>query len=211
MDALSVLFVIYLCSMPIMIWETVMSRIAGDEDWKIGIMFTFLPVINTLGSVIYLWGMLFFSDKSEVEYLIKMRNKVNRVCTCTDCGINSYYGRVQQNHNHCPWCNSAEIDYLVDRNGIYKEYLNAEAPLSEPFNIRTSFTLHKKLLKTKQLEWQKRDAKMKLDENMRQVKEEMRKTDFKESQLQKYIELLNKSAEPVLKDLEKRKGDNDEQ
>ena len=131
-----------------------------------------------------------------------MKEEMNKIAECNSCGILSYVGRIKQNSEKCPFCDGDDIEYFYRDNLFPPEKVysckHAEAPLSIKLTIKESIDIHRKLFKEKQLQKKEKDGKIKKKNEIKKLEEDMKKVEFKDSQLEKYLKLQEKKLKEMI-------------
>jgi len=206
MTALSVLIGIYIFSV-IFFWvECYFDHITAlgedEEVWKI-MLTGLIPVLNTLVTIVY-GGTLIFKNSEVEEGSTGLYRDMHRVHKCRNCEINSYKGRVIENHNKCPFCDYSDMEIGWDAEG---------APLSLKMSFwkcvsiaRTATKIHQDYLKGKH-KYATEEFKKELE--IKQAKEEYEKIAFKDKQIELYLNLRQGQLDELAEQLIKEKSIND--
>lgn len=164
-----------------------------------------IPLLNHLLFISWILGMMTKFDDEDYNIAISFRNKMHRVFRCHSCNINSYYGRVKQNYDKCPFCNSNNLAEIKQESIFNKEgYITEDAPLSLKMSFIESCSILRKITKINRAEAKKNFKHSSEEKKKQQVIEEAQleyaKVEFKDKQLEAYLKLQQEKLDKIIEE-----------
>lgn len=165
----------------------------------------FIPLFSHIFFISLIFGLITKFDDEDYNIVIHFRNKMHRVFKCHSCNINSYYGRVKQNYDKCPFCNSDNLEEIEQESIFNKEgHITEDAPLSLKMTFIESFSILRKITKVNRAEAKKifkySSEEKKKQQAIKEAQLEYAKVEFKDKQLEAYLKLQQEKLDKIIEE-----------
>lgn len=163
----------------------------------------FIPLLSHIFFIGSIFGLITKFDDEDYNIVTHFRNKMHRVFKCHSCNINSYYGRVKQNYDKCPFCNSDNLEEIEQESIFNKEgHITEDAPLSLKMSFIESFSILRKITKVNRAEAKKifkySSEEKKKQQAIKEAQLEYAKVEFKDKQLEAYLKLQQEKLDEMI-------------